>query len=510
MGNRAIITDKEMQARASGADQWLHEPFERGAGVFAARLTPGGERLFYFRYTDTAGKRPYLKLGAYRQSGGVGLIVSEARALARSRSDLYLTGVRDLHAHFEATEQANNSAAELECKRAALELAALEAKAHEDELDRQRRVSLRVLFERWVKTDLQPRTRTDGKRTGRKDGGAFTRGMFERRVFANLGAIAIEDVKKADLLTILDAAKAEGKLRTANVLLGDLKQMFRFALARDLVQRNPLETVTKRDVGGPSVERDRVLSHDEIRALARALPSANLHVRTTAALWLLLSTMCRVGELMGAVWNDPGLSLRQLRSIAETHAVKLGVVDPKARTWHLIETKNQRAHTIHLSNFALHQFDLLCSVREAGRQPGDPPLPWVFPDSSGTGPVSVKSFGKQMADRQRTPDRRLANRTKATESLMLQGGRWTGHDLRRTGATLMAELGISGDVIDECLNHIIESRVRRIYIRDRREADQVRAFDALGARLAVLTAEPRVQDRPNARERAESRLAAFA
>ena len=75
---------------------------------------------------------------------------------------------------------------------------------------------------------------------------------------------------------------------------------------------------------------------------------------------------------------------------------------------------------------------------------------------------------------------------KATSSLVLPGGRWTAQELRRTAGTLMASLGISGDVIDECLNQMIESRVRRIYIRDHREADQARAFDALGAKLAEL------------------------
>ena len=50
----------------------------------------------------------------------------------------------------------------------------------------------------------------------------------------------------------------------------------------------------------------------------------------------------------------------------------------------------------------------------------------------------------------------------------------------------MADLGISGDVIDECLNHVIESRVRRTYVRNRRPAEQARAFDALGKRLAAL------------------------
>ena len=50
----------------------------------------------------------------------------------------------------------------------------------------------------------------------------------------------------------------------------------------------------------------------------------------------------------------------------------------------------------------------------------------------------------------------------------------------------MASLGISGDVIDACLNHMIESRMRRVYIRDRRKPDQARAFDALGAHLSRL------------------------
>ena len=78
--------------------------------------------------------------------------------------------------------------------------------------------------------------------------------------------------------------------------------------------------------------------------------------------------------------------------------------------------------------------------------------------------------------------------SKATEALTLpECGKWTAHDLRRTAATLMAGLGVSGNVIDECLNHVIESRVRRTYVRDRRPAEQATAFDALGAKLTELT-----------------------
>ncbi len=51
----------------------------------------------------------------------------------------------------------------------------------------------------------------------------------------------------------------------------------------------------------------------------------------------------------------------------------------------------------------------------------------------------------------------------------------------------MASLGTSSDVIVECLNHMIQSRVTRIYIRDRRETEQAKAFEALGRRLDDLT-----------------------
>ena len=53
----------------------------------------------------------------------------------------------------------------------------------------------------------------------------------------------------------------------------------------------------------------------------------------------------------------------------------------------------------------------------------------------------------------------------------------------------MAQLGISTDVIDECLNHMLQSRVSRVYIRDRREVEQARAFEALGTRLRAIVAD---------------------
>ena len=65
---------------------------------------------------------------------------------------------------------------------------------------------------------------------------------------------------------------------------------------------------------------------------------------------------------------------------------------------------------------------------------------------------------------------------------MLKGGRWTTHDLRRTASTLMSQLGIPNDVINECENHIKQG-MSGVYIQDRREAEQLKAFELLGQKL---------------------------
>ena len=469
-----------MQQRPGTADTWLCTPFARGAGVFMGRVTPAGERVFYFRYTDTHGRRPFLPIGPYHPKGGNGgMTLAQAYATACDWSVLYQAGNKDLREYLTRIEKERRTV------EAAQAMAAAESLA--------RRLTVRQIFDRWCATDLQPVIGADGKRTGRKDGGAYVRDQFERHVFPSIGDRCIEDVRKADMLAIIDAQKAAGKIRTAAVLLGDLRQMMGFALDRELITADPLATVKKARLVGKAVERNRVLSDREIAMLPAALKSAAMNVRSHAAVWLLLATGARVGELMGTVWssalpadaNGRQARISALQALSDVDGVKVGIVDTEARTWHLLDTKNQRPHTIHLSEFALIQFARLADLREK-LPDSDEASPWVFPARDASHPVCVKSFGKQLADRQREPEKRLKGRSKATEALCLPGGRWTAHDLRRTAGTLMAGLGISGDVIDECLNHIIESSVRRTYIRDRREADQARAFDALGERLIEI------------------------
>ena len=467
-----------------------------GKGLYL-RLTQGGA-FWVCRYrSPVTGKQVRAQLWADDDQGVIPFPDASLDEARRRAGNLHALVARGIDPVLQAEQKRKDEslAAEAERQRLADEQRQREAAALAAQIEQQRRKSVRQVFDQWRATELQPLVRADGKRIGRKDGGRYVLEQFTRHVFPLIGDMALEDVRKSDLLGLLDAQIAAGKARTANVLLADLKQMLDFALERELVAVNPLATTKKAKVGGKDVERERVLSEAEIRQLAAALPNARLSPRGTCAIFLTLATGVRVGELMGATWADSlpttamdrKARLDELQAVAEADDVKLGVVDLAARTWFMPTTKNQRDHTIHLSDFAISQLAKLHALREVLPDSADGALsPWVFPATDTRRPVCIKSFGKQLADRQRPPEQRMANRSKATTALMLAGGKWTAHDLRRTSGTLMARLGFSTDTINECLNHITADRMARVYIRDRREADQARAFDALGGKLDAL------------------------
>lgn len=460
-GTRHKVTVRHADVRAWVKTAQPRDEMRAGKGLYL-RMTADGAH-WIFRYASPAtGKQVRAWLWADDPGGLLpfpAATLEEAERRAAKLRSLVLDGIDPV-------------------LRAEQERAAAEAAQAAAEAARIKMVTVRGLFERWRELELVSRTTPGGERMGRRDSGALVLAQCERHVFPVIGDMAAADVRRADILRVLDAQLAAGKRRTAQMIFADLRQMFAFALDRELIAADPMATLKKARIVGTGAERDRALSVDEVRELARRLPLARMSPRSVLAVWVTLATGCRVGEVMGATWSDPAEDRAALVAQADAVGAKAGFVDLQARRWYLPDTKSGREHTIHLSDFAADMFGRLHGLRDAG--------PWVFGNSAGTGPLDTKTFAKQLADRQRDEASRMSNRSKAVDALKLPGGKWTPHDLRRTAASLMAGLGVSGDVIDECLNHQIESRVRRTYIRDRREADQVRAFDALGALLADL------------------------
>jgi integrase len=327
-------------------------------------------------------------------------------------------------------------------------------KRHQAELTRMAaeaaaRRSFKDALSQWERAEL----------SRRKDGGKESMRAIQKDILPVLGEVALVDVKRAMVVDVLDKVVERGARVMANHLFGDLRQFFNFALAREWVDAHPLAGLTKEKIGGRQKERERYLSEDEIIDLKRRLPAANLLHTTELSIWIMLSTCCRVGELSQAQWAD---------------------LDLEKGEWSIPagNSKNAKDHTIYLSNFAKAQFQALKALT------GD--SDWCLPARDGQGHVCLKSITKQIKDRVR--DEPLSNRTKATGALLLSGGAWTPHDLRRTGATMMGELGVMGEVIERCLNHVEQNKLKRIYQRHELKAEQRDAWRRLGDRLALLLA----------------------
>lgn len=163
--------------------------------------------------------------------------------------------------------------------------------------------------------------------------------------------------------------------------------------------------------------RDRVLTREELAALLPALAGSERPYRR--ALLFLLLTLARREEVAAARWRD---------------------MDLTAAEWRIPETKNGRDHRVPLSPQALA---LLHAIG-----PGEPDA-FVFAAAGGG---------------------RLVNWDRETKAVMAETGTagWTRHDLRRTGATLLGEMGVEPHVIEAALNHVaIHSQLAATYNRAR-------------------------------------------
>lgn len=422
------LTDRQIRLAKPEAKEYL---LADGAGLFL-RVRSTNTKDWMFVYTF-GGKRRKIGLGSLDA-----VSLSGARQQAEKLREAVATGV-------DPQIQRQQEEAKQDALRKAIETAAA-------------RMTVTQLFERWERLDLK----------ARKDKGAEVRRSFEKDVLPVIGTVAADEIKRSMIAGCLDTVVERGAPVIARNLLGDLRQMFGFAIKRDYVENDPTSHL-KRDDFGKKVERERVLTADEIKLLVSKLPNADLQEASIAAVWIMLSTCCRVSEVSQARWEH---------------------IDLQAGTWWLPpgNTKNAKEHTIYLSEFAVSHFKTLLRLAEDGNQIAEV-NPWVLPASHKDGHVCLKSLTKQIGDRQRGDKEPMKNRSKLTNALELPRGKWTPHDLRRTGATMMGTLGVRPDVIEKCLNHVEQNRLVRIYQRQTLQAEQLQAWRLLGERLELLSSK---------------------
>jgi len=335
-----------------------------------------------------------------------------------------------------------------------------------------------------------------GYGVARKDGNAHIIRTFNKDVLPVIGNIPIRNLTEQHLRALYKSVTARGVQQTVIDLAKTVKQMFQWGERRQpwrglLTEGNPADLIKFDELvnKGHSNIRKRVLSVDEIRELSNIFNATQTNqeqaknkytvnrpvaTHTQNAIWLCLSTMCRIGELLLTEWKHIDFIKREWRIPAENTKGS--------------RKKDKNDHVIFLSDFALKQLSELKANAISEK--------WVFPSRNDPqNHIDLKTVSKQIGDRQFQFKNRsaLPNRTNDNSLVLGDGkaGEWTPHDLRRTGATMMQAMGVKLDTIDRCLNHVLMgSSVRFHYMQYQYEPEVQEAWLRWGERIEqILAAE---------------------
>ena len=249
-----------------------------------------------------------------------------------------------------------------------------------------------------------------------------------------------------EVIELLDGIVARGSRVMANRVASLLAQMFKFGIHRAIVENSPVMLLYR--PGGKERPRARALSEEELKAFLQNLDDACRFQRLPHVLRVLLLTLQRRSELALAEWRE---------------------FDFKGKAWTIPDThaKAGKGHVVPLSRWAIEEIQKLKVMADGSR--------YVLPSAEKTAPIDPKYITRSVA--------RCLKRFKKHGV-----ADFTPHDLRRTGRTGLARLGVKVDVAERVLNHARERMEATYdvhdYIEEKREALEKWCEHLLGLRDA--------------------------
>jgi integrase len=251
--------------------------------------------------------------------------------------------------------------------------------------------------------------------------------VLEKEFIPVIGNIKMTKLTRRDIVAALDRIRDRGAHTQANRALAIFRRMCRFAVERGLLETSPAVYIK----ATPEDSRDRALSRDEIRRFFEAMQKESPWIGTRLALEVLLRTGQRSSEVLQmnpqqidlerALWTIPG-----------------------------DQVKNGHAQIVPLPEQVMVILKVAFSTTASETA--------VFRSPRKDSFLSKQALGRAM-------DRAL-KRHKIPHA--------TPHDLRRTCATFMTELGVPRLVVSKILNHVDGSvdavYDRHSYITEKREA----------------------------------------
>jgi integrase len=254
---------------------------------------------------------------------------------------------------------------------------------------------------------------------------AMRRGVYNRDIYPRFKKRVMAEITEDDIRELCEKIKARNAPATALHVRDVIKAVFEFAALKGLKIPNPAATVAPKAITTIK-PRDRALSPLEVRLMLLTLE----HIQATAdhrlAIRLILLTLVRKGELIGGTWDEVNF--------------EAGIwTIPKERM------KARRPHNVYLPRQAIEILTALKSCAGTSR--------YILP--SRHNPAAHIAPGSL---------------NRLTQSVVLQAKSrklpledFTLHDLRRTGSTILNEVGFNGDWIEKCLAHEQGHSSRGVY-----------------------------------------------
>lgn len=370
---RRMLTDRFCANAKPSPSDTQTDYFDESVSGLALRVSRGGRKAWSYHFT-WSGKRARMTLGTY-----------PATSLGAARSK-----AEEARAHVEAGKDPRSAITKPE--------------------------TLKAICEEYFKREgLALRT------------GAYRRATLERLVYPRLAERPIAEIRRSELVRLLDSITDECGPVMADHVLAYLRRVctwyasrsddFHSPIVRGMARTKPKERA-----------RERTLSDDEIRIVLKVAENAGTF---GCFMRFVLLTAARRNEAADMQWAE--LSGEDWTLPAARNKTKVDFIRP-------------------LSKASLHAL---------------PPKSGVFVFSTdGKNPISGFSKFKRQFDRvvEREAGAVLPN--------------WTLHDLRRTARSLMSRAGVSSDHAERCLGHVIPG-VRGTYDRHDFYEEKARAFEAL-------------------------------
>jgi integrase len=270
---------------------------------------------------------------------------------------------------------------------------------------------------------------------------------IERRLTRALAPILnryADDIRRRDIRELLDAVADQGIEREAEKRRQTVGAMFRWALSQDIVEMDPTAGLKAYDPGTP---RDRVLTVAEIEVLWKWLDSNAVPPDPAEILKLQLLTGARCGEISGLCAEE---------------------IDREEWNWTLpaARSKNKRPRVTPLLGAARQIIEARLSTVQSGA---------LFLAETGT-VLTAAHIGHYLLAR----------------SDKLPISKFTTHDLRRTVATMLVEMGITLDLVAAVVGHEAGTKETRTLVRHYVRTDliegKVRVLRAWDERLQGIVA----------------------